>query len=113
MSQAFQPPQHLAKFDFAPYNTRFGELDLHQQWNECCRVINELSVQIIELEIYDGDERNFSAMISDRPGDKLLLSVVKWNHIHESAPAMMWHMITSAPSCIVNLSAANLLYDTK
>ncbi len=59
MSQAFQPLQHLARFDFKPYNTRwFCELDLWQQWNKCCRVINELSVQIIELEIYDGEERN-------------------------------------------------------
>ena len=38
--------------------SRFCELDLVQQWNECCLVINKLSVKILELEMYDGAEKN-------------------------------------------------------
>lgn len=74
MTQVFQGPAHLVRFDFAPYNTpKFFELDLHQQWNECHRIINELSIQIIELEIYDGEEKNsydYSKVMWDKTHQK-------------------------------------------
>ncbi len=59
MSNSSEVPSHLLGFDFEPYNTtRFWELDLVQQWNECCSLINELTVKILELEIYDGAEKD-------------------------------------------------------
>ncbi len=59
MSNSSEVPSHLLGFDFEPYNTkRFLELDLVQQWNECCSLINELSVKILELEMYDGAEKD-------------------------------------------------------
>ncbi len=59
MSKSSELPSHLVGFDFEPYNTtRFCELDLVQHWNECCSLINELSVKILELEMYDGPEKD-------------------------------------------------------
>ncbi len=59
MSKSSEVLSHLLGFDFEPYNTkRFCELDLVQQWNKCCSLINELSVKILELDMYDGPEKD-------------------------------------------------------
>ncbi len=59
MTNAFKGPTYLKHFDFEPYNTvKFGHLDVVQQWNACQGHINELSVQILEMEIYEGPEKN-------------------------------------------------------
>ncbi len=59
MANAFQGPTYLAHFDFEPYNTvEFCQLNVVQQWNACQGHINELSVQILEMEICEGPEKN-------------------------------------------------------
>ncbi len=59
MANAFQGPKYLSRFDFEPYNTmEFCQLNVVQQWNACQGHINELSVQILEMEIYEGPEKN-------------------------------------------------------
>ncbi len=58
MTHSFQGPSYLSAFDFAPYNTpEFAQLTVIQQWNESQGKISELSVQLLELEIYDGPEK--------------------------------------------------------
>ena len=59
MANAAQGPTYLSRFDFEPYNTvEFCQLNVVQQWNACQGHINELSVQILEMEIYEGPEKN-------------------------------------------------------
>ncbi len=58
MAQSFQGPSYLSAFNFAPYNTpAFAQLTVIQQWNESQGKISELSVQLLELEIYEGPEK--------------------------------------------------------
>ena len=59
MANALQGPQYLSRFRFKPYNTvEFCQLNVVQQWNACQGHINDLSVQILEMEIYEGPEKN-------------------------------------------------------
>ena len=59
MVNAVPGPTYLSRFDFEPYNTvEFHQLPVVQQWNACQGHINELSVQILEMEIYEGPEKN-------------------------------------------------------
>ncbi len=59
MVNAVPGPTYLSRFDFEPYNTvEFRQLPVVQQWNACQGHINELSVQILEMEIYEGPEKN-------------------------------------------------------
>ncbi len=58
MAHSFEGPD-LARFYFAPYNTaEFSNLNAVQQWNESDWYINDLSVQILEIDIYEGPEKN-------------------------------------------------------
>ncbi len=59
MANAVPGPTYLSRFDFKLYNTvEFHQLPVVQQWNACQGHINELSVQILEMEIYEGHEKN-------------------------------------------------------
>ncbi len=59
MVNAVLGPSYLSHFDFEPYNTvEFHQLAVVQQWNACQGHISELSVQILEMEIYEGPEKN-------------------------------------------------------
>ncbi len=59
MANAFQGSTYLTHFDFELYNTvKFCQFDVVQQWNACQGHINQLSVQILEMEIYEGPEKN-------------------------------------------------------
>ncbi len=59
MATAAPGPSYLSRFDFEPYNTvEFRQLAVVQQWNVCQGHISELSVQILEMEIYEGPEKN-------------------------------------------------------
>ncbi len=59
MAHAVPGPTYLSHFDFELYNTvEFQQLPVVQQWNTCQGHINELSVQIFEMEIYEGPEKN-------------------------------------------------------
>ncbi len=59
MANAVPGPSYLSRFDFEPYNTvEFRQLAVVQQWNMCQGHISELSVQILEMEIYEGPEKN-------------------------------------------------------
>ncbi len=81
MSKSMEVPSHLVGFDFEPYNTkRFCELDLVQQWNECCSLINELSVKLLELDMYDGPEKDSY----DYHKYKCNLTQERWWHRHVS-----------------------------
>ena len=59
MANALQGPQYLSRFRFELYNTvEFCQLNVVQQWNACQGHINDLSVQILEMEIYEGPKKN-------------------------------------------------------
>ncbi len=59
MANAVPGPTYLSHFDVEPYNTvEFRQLPVVQQWNACQGHINELSVQILEMEIYEGPKKN-------------------------------------------------------
>ncbi len=77
MVNAVPGPSYLSRFDFEPYNTvEFHQLPVVQQWNVCQGHISELSVQILEMEIYKGPEKN---------------TVEHWRLLWQATNLRFWH----------------------